>query len=156
MSLATPVQALAQYELTVAGNKLPPLKYKTILADSGQVVKEINKLLFQLRSDGYLAVSADSVIFNQHKVRAFIVTGERFEWASLSRGNVDERVWNETGRSEKRWVNTRITPENYAGIFKSLLAWYENHGYPFAELKLINRKWEGNTLSGKCMLKKMN
>lgn len=154
MILATPVQVLAQYELTVAGDRLPSVKYKTILADSGLVVKEINKILFQLRSDGYLAVSADSVIFNQHKVRAYIVTGERFKWASLSRGNVDERVWNETGRSEKRWVNTRITPENYAGIFKSLLAWYENHGYPFAELKLINRNWEGNTLSGQMHVEK--
>lgn len=149
-----PVSALSQYELKISGDHLPAVKYKSNLTDSVLVIKEINKLLNQYQSDGYLAASVDSVSFNQHKVNATIVIGERYKWAALSRGNVDERIWNETGRSEKRWVNTKITPESFAGIFKSLLTWYENHGYPFAEIKLVNQNWEGNTLSGQIHIEK--
>lgn len=148
------MSALSQYELKISGDHLPAVKYKSNLTDSVLVIKEINKLLNQYQSDGYLAASVDSVSFNQHKVNATIVIGERYKWAALSRGNVDERIWNETGRSEKRWVNTKITPESFAGIFKSLLTWYENHGYPFAEIKLVNQNWEGNTLSGQIHIEK--
>jgi len=108
---------------------------------------EIQKVLFSLYDEAYLAASADSVVNDSTLVTAYITTGRRYEWAYLSKGNADEGVLSEAGYRQKIYMHQPFYYKNVHKFMDKILVFYENHGFPFAEVKLDSVKLDTNQIS---------
>ncbi len=131
--------AKAQYELKIVAapidaEKMQAIKFKSFFTDSVARQQEVRKIIGQLYAKGFLATSVDSMEQQDKKLTVYVTINNKYKWVRLQRGNVDERVLNETGKSEKRWINSTLSPQGFSSLVQALLSWYENHGYPFAEV----------------------
>jgi len=139
--------SFAQYRLELKGDVVS-IKYKKEFADSVLLKKEITKIINEAQKEGFIAASADSLAKDGNIYSVYLHKGNRYKWARITGGNIDERVLNETGNSEKKWRGSKVSPPRMAQMFKSLLHWYENNGYPFAEVKLDSLNFNEQQISG--------
>ncbi len=139
--------SFAQYRLELKGDVVS-IKYKKEFADSVLLKKEITKIINEAQKEGFIAASADSLAKDGNIYSVYLHKGNRYKWARITGGNIDERVLNETGNSEKKWRGSKVSPARMAQMFKSLLHWYENNGYPFAEVKLDSLNFNEQQISG--------
>ena len=58
--------------------------------DSMATYLVLKELMQDLRGDGYLAASVDSVVFDSVVVSAYVFAGPRFEWGHLSLASIDQ------------------------------------------------------------------
>ncbi len=157
---AFPSNVFAEYRLKIqfisSDDKVKEnlVKYKQVFTDSLSRMNELKRVKNDIVAAGYLATSIDSLNNIDSTLTAFVNTGKIYKWAKLSKGNVDERVLNETGRSEKRFRNQTITPRDFAVTQKAIVTWYENHGYPFAVITLDSMSAKENILSATFKLTK--
>ena len=120
-----------------------------------QRFKEVQRILFALYDNAYLAASVDSMV--QHDttmLTAYITHGGQYEWASLRKGNVDEGVLSQVGYSEKLFRHTVLYYKDALRLMDKVITFYENHGYPFAQIKLDSVKLNGNKLDASLSLQK--
>ena len=98
--------SLAQYRLELKGDAVS-IKYKKEFADSVLLKKEIAKIINEVQKDGFIAASADSIAKDSNSYNVYLHKGNRYKWARITGGNIDERILNETGNSEKNGVAAR-------------------------------------------------
>lgn len=139
--------SLAQYRLVFNGDPVS-VKYKKEFGDSVLLKREIARVINEFQKDGFIAASADFLVKDSNIYSVYLHKGNRYRWARIAGGNIDERVLNETGNSEKKWRGSKVSPPKLAQMFRSLLQWYEDNGYPFAEVRLDSLIFEGEQISG--------
>ncbi len=115
---------------------------------------ELQRVLFALYDEAYLAASLDSIVQDTVKLTAFINHGKKYEWASLTKGNVDEGVLSQLGYSERLYQKRPFYYKDALRLMDRLLGFYENHGYPFAQVKLDSVKLNDNQISAALFLEK--
>lgn len=98
--------------------------------------KAIQTVLFQLYDQAYLSASADSVVQDSLRCTAYLNVGKKYEWAYLSKGNVDEGVLSQAGYRQKIYTHKPFYYKNVRRLMDKVLVFYEDHGYPFAQIKL--------------------
>ncbi len=124
------------------------LKYKTSLNDSILVRSELTGLLNQLHTLGYAAASIDSLKFEGETARAFVFVGNAFEWQSLRSGNVPIEMLDQIGFKSKFFANQTFKAKDLKRVQTKLLEYAENHGYPFAKVKLDSLELDETDISG--------
>ncbi len=135
-------------------NIITSLKYKTEFSDSIQRYREVQSIMNRLYSSGYLAAEAqkserDSLIWTI-SIRPHV----RYQWAMLSRGNVEEGILSMTGIREKFYTNRDFKPAEVVSVMNKLLQWCDRNGYPFATASLTDVKIEANNISASLQLDK--
>jgi len=116
--------------------------------DSIQAYRMLRDYLGEMQGMGYLAASADSILFDSAGARAYIWSGPRLSWGNLSLDSI----------SPEALRNTRIRPGKFKGRFveadriadarSKLVAWYEDRGYPFVSVQIENARIRGNRIEG--------
>lgn len=96
----------------------------------------LRTLLRSCWNDGYLAACIDSIEQDTVLLRAWISPGGRYRWAQVHKGNVDDEILNAVGFRERRWRNRPLRIREAARLQSDVLDWCENHGYPFAAIRL--------------------
>ena len=93
-----------------------------------------------LIGSGYLLASVDSVVSDSLSKQFFIYVslGEKFLWAKLSPGNVDEGYLSKSGFRDRLFNNRAFSPEKVEDLLNNVLSEYENNGFPFAQISLVN------------------
>lgn len=104
--------------------------------DTLSVSKELQKIILKLQSSGYLAASIDSVRFDSTSCHAYLFLGEKYMWAVVGRGNVDEDFLGGTGFRAKLFEKKPVRFDQLVKIENNILTNCENHGYPFASVRL--------------------
>ena len=117
--------------------------------------KEIQKVLFALYDDAYITASVDSTTQDSTTIRAYLTHGKQYEWAHLSKGNVDEGTLSLIGYRDKLYRNTPFYYKDFFRFMDKVISFYEDHGYPFVQVKLDSVKLSGNQVSATLNLKKM-
>ncbi len=120
--------------------------------DSMQVYLVLKEMVGDLRAEGYLAASVDSLVFDSLQVHAWIFAGPRFEWGKLSLDSVDARVLRRAGIRQRAFRGRPVRYTKLAAAQESLLSWYENNGYPFAGIYINNVRIRGEEISGELMV----
>lgn len=105
-------------------------------ADSNLVVKELEKTLLQLRNQAYLEASFDSVTLQGNLFKAWLHTGQPYEWARLENGNVEEEFLNGGGFRERVYNGKTFEISNILKLQERLLEQAENNGFPFASVRV--------------------
>jgi len=104
--------------------------------DSLAAGKELQKIISTLQGSGYLASSFDSVRFDSTACRAYLYLGEKYQWASLRKGNVDDVYLSGTGFRNKLFQKKLFRYDQVSKVLNNIIVNCENHGYPFATVKL--------------------
>jgi len=122
--------------------------------DSLQCLKELDALVLNLQSKGYLAAGVDSLLFSGDTCLATVHAGMPFRWVQLKRGNVDDVFLRGTGYKQKSFAGREFSPEEFAELREKILQNCENNGYPFAQLTLDSTEMTDSSLSASFHLTK--
>ena len=141
---------------SVLGQKLY-LNYGDSIAEleGYQNPNSINQLLQELKisaiQEGYIGWSVDSMHFSDSLNTAFIHQGEQYIWNTLewlnppklnekiTKTNFDQRIFN---------------PDELFLLINTLLDFYANHGYPFAQVQLDSTIINGKEIASKIQIVK--
>lgn len=113
-----------------------PIKIKNSFPTETALKAGIKNYLDELQSAGYLAASLDSGILNGKVYSAFIYTGPLFRWAQLYALEADGGALSFAGYRERLYKNRPLKLNSTQKMLKKIVSFYENHGYPFASVKL--------------------
>jgi outer membrane protein assembly factor BamA len=112
------------------------IKYESEHSDSLAIVSELKGVLNQLQGKSYMAATYDSIVWSVNSVNAYLYVGKPLQWASLSTGNVDEEAVNRSGFRERLYTQRHFNPQQLQRLFRKIIVFYENNGYPFAMIAL--------------------
>ena len=127
------------------------LQLLLIDADNGKIIKnKLNKtvsspaeglkqaavLVSDLQQSGYLLATADSFVVNNDTLKVLINYNNIYKWAQLKNNNLEAGALNASGFKEKIYRNKKFNVNQTARLMQKLLRWYENQGYPFAQIQL--------------------
>jgi outer membrane protein assembly factor BamA len=120
-------------------------------ADNGKIIKnKLNKtvsspaeglkqaavLVSDLQQSGYLLATADSFFINNDTLKVLIDYNNIYKWAQLKNNNLESGALSASGFKEKIYRNKKFNVNQTARLMQKLLLWYENQGYPFAQIQL--------------------
>jgi outer membrane protein assembly factor BamA len=118
------------------------------IADSMGTFLVLKELMQDLRGDGYLAASVDSVVFDSLDVSAYVFTGPRFEWGILSLDSIDQKILRKAGIRARSFSGKPVKFKKLASAQEKILQVHENSGYPFASIYISRIQMEGPVVSG--------
>jgi outer membrane protein assembly factor BamA len=151
--LSIPGLARAQgYLLQVhasGGEDLPRLSRRPReVADSMGSFRLLRDMVQELREDGYLAASVDSVVLDSVHVSAYLFTGPRFKWGRLSFDSIDSKILRRAGIRARSFSGKPVKAGKLAAAQEKLIRYHENNGFPFASNYLSQVSMDGPILSG--------
>ncbi len=117
-------------------------------ADSMGTYLVLKDLMQDLRGEGYLAASVDSVVFDSLFVSAYVFTGPRFEWGNLSLDSIDQKVLRKAGIRARSFSGKPLKFKKLASAQEKILQVHENNGYPFASTYISQIQMDGPVISG--------
>ena len=124
--------ATAEEVIKIAAHQFASKKYTTATASH----KDVNSFLDELRNNGYLSASCDSVQEDSLNIEATFYCGEKVQWGFVSKGNVDGSFLSGTGFRSKSFSEKPIESARLNSVINQILKNCENNGYPFASIKL--------------------
>ncbi len=130
------------------------ISYSKVHANKQEAEAELERVLFVCYSSAYITASYDSIIRDSAQVHAYLNFGTKYNWAFLKNGNIDEGVLSELRFREKLYQQKPIHYKEIIALQEKLIVYYENHGYPFASVKLDSVNINDSTISAYLMLVK--
>jgi len=119
---------------------------ETLKIDSLQIGNAVNQRLYSLYELGYLAAENKIIYKPENKVEVQFFANQIFVLADLSGGNVSEEILNKIGYDSRIFNNKAFSYHRLVKVLNSILDYAENHGYPFASVKLDSIEIEDNKL----------
>jgi len=116
-------------------------------SDSLSVYVSLSQLITGLRNEAYLTASIDSVYFLKNQCNAILTVGKQYKWLQLSAGNIDDLLLEKIGLKRTIFKNKVFDYQYFTRIQENILTYLENHGYPFAQVKLDSIALIDNQLS---------
>lgn len=128
--------------------------YEKSFKDSLLRHKQLQRVLSELYEQGYLAASFDSVSYARHNLNAVITKGGVYKWATINADLIDEGVLSSIGFRDKLFYKKSFSHQGVRSLQEALLNYCENHGYPFAIVKLDSLYIDGEEISAVLTLDK--
>ncbi|MBA2563381.1 MAG: BamA/TamA family outer membrane protein [Chitinophagaceae bacterium] len=117
-------------------NKLQALGLQTSFNNLALCSAYIYDLPATLHFKGYPAASVDFVQFDSVAAHINLYLGQHYKWVEVNTDSVEKNILEESGWNEKHMRNKKPDlNEIYIGQ-QRILKYYENIGYPFAQIKL--------------------
>lgn len=128
------------------------IAYVNKFSDSLSRHRAVQLYLSELYGMGYLAASFDSLDYDTVRLKAFINQGSVYEWAQIDANQVDEGVLSRIGYRDKLYQKKPFNHEQLQDLQESILDHYENHGYPFAAVRLDHVQIEDKSISASLLV----
>ena len=135
MFLKIQAQGPVSFKLTTLNGETLLKKHKLNQSykNKGEVQEALSILLLKLQKEGYVTASVDSLICDSLNCEAFLFLGNPYQLKKLSNGNLEEEAWDKLAlKKVDKSFEINVIPK----LEKRVLAYYENHGYPYAEIYL--------------------
>lgn len=125
--------------------KVSSFNYQSVFISENERQTELDNILLRFYSQGFLTANYISKVEQDSILTATLSLGQPYNWVHMDRGNVPPEVFADAGFREVNFLNKPFTEEAFTKLMDGLLTYYENHGYPFAEINLdsITVKNEG-------------
>ncbi len=114
----------------------------------------LDKLVADLRSKGYLTASLDSIHADSSAAIAWLFLGETYKWAHVMEPNGEEKLLLETGWNPGLFAGKKMDMARLGAWQEKALVYLENHGYPFAEIKLDSMQLDSSGVTAKLVISK--
>ncbi len=116
-------------------------EYLTV-KDSNAADLKLTEVITTRRSQGYLAASVDSLSYATDTFYALINSGEEYRHLTLTSHNIAGDLLPSTD-------NITLKISSFARLQKQIITNYENSGYPFVKVHLLEPEVTGDTLSAR-------
>ncbi|MFN0080998.1 MAG: hypothetical protein ACKVOM_00640 [Ferruginibacter sp.] len=113
-----------------------PVSIKTSFAGTVQANSYINTLPALFAAKGYVVASIDSMWEDGNNVHINFYIGRRYSWIQLRANNIDKTLLSKIGYSAKNFSDKPLNVQEVDMLKERLLSYYENEGFPFAEVYL--------------------
>lgn len=143
-----------QYKVTEGHEVQALLKGQSVYSDSLSAIVAINKTVLSLHAQAYILASLDSISIYDHTFIAWITPGDKFRWARLKQGNVEDLIVDRVGYREKFFRDKPFHYKECQKLEKEIVKYAENDGYPFAQVRLDSLKIEDNSIEATLRLDK--
>lgn len=128
-------------------------EWPTSFADQASCRKYIDQTILSLRNQGYITASADSVRYDSTYARVWIYKGERYRWTALNTDSADKRLLSGIGWTDRSFTGKPLSFGQINSWQERMLGYYENTGYPFAQIALDSLSVEDGNVSAKLSTK---
>ena len=136
--------------LTIKGlPKTYQSNYPKYFPDSTSAFKAIRKELTQLQFLGYFNAHVSNLNWKNDILLVDLEIGELSKGVFLQNGNIPIDLINEIGLKDQIQKNKPVSLKNLNNIYSQLLSFYENNGYPFAEVWLDSLQTISNKVEAK-------
>ncbi len=125
-----------------------------LFSDTVSCNRELQAILLTLNSNGFLAAGFDRIYFDSGACHAKLFLGDRYEWMTLSKGNVNEGFLSGTGFRQKFYTGKVFQYEQVRRLQEKILVNCQNNGYPFASIKLDSIEISNHPVSARLDLEK--
>jgi outer membrane protein assembly factor BamA len=98
-----------------------------------EVQEDLRIFIQKLQKEGYLTASIDSLVCDSINCEAFLFLGKTYQLDKLNNGNIEEEAWD---KLDLQKASKSFQINGIPKLEKLMLAYYENHGYPYAEVFL--------------------
>jgi len=115
--------------------------------DSLQVQAHIQQNLTQLYELGYLSTNYTITQKDTLALKVIFYTGEIYNMVQLRQGNVSDAIMNKVGFKPLHFRNKPFSYRQLTRLINAILDYAENHGYPFASVKLDSILIRNNNIS---------
>jgi len=106
--------------------------YKNLSGDSLFIKTQLELLLSDLYSNGYLAASIDSTRYNSGNVYVDLYVGSKYHWGKLDFSNLEFELKEELNLKKKNFEVVNLN--EFQKLKNEILSFYENSGYPFVSV----------------------
>ncbi|MFY0653339.1 MAG: BamA/TamA family outer membrane protein [Cyclobacteriaceae bacterium] len=141
-------KAQSIYELEIVGdpdglltNQLKEISF----SDSTTLKSHIHEVIGALQKQGYWLANLDRLSFDGDRALLKVFVGKKFNDLLVAGSNLDFASQRKLGLSDKKLPKSYSTEESSQALDK-IVAYYNNHGYPFASAKLDSFKMGKNRL----------
>lgn len=123
------------------------IKYTAINADSSQVYVQVQNVVNSLYAQSYFFASISSIEWNKDSCKAIIAVGSRIQMNQFNKGNLPEWMLRKVDFKESYFEDKIFRPQTIAMLFKRILKFTQNNGYPFARVNLDSISLINNELN---------
>ncbi len=134
--------------------QLQNLDLKSVFDTKQMAEVYLSSLPATLLSKGFPTASIDSLIYDSTSSRVVLYLGQQYQWAQINTDSIEPDLLSSIGWNEKQFDNRRIDFSRLQFQQERILNYYENSGYPFAEVSLENIEISGNKIKGDLRAKK--
>ena len=122
--------------------------------DSQAMIIGVKELLGKLHARSYLEASIDTLVRKDSVIFAFLHLGSPYQWTQLEAGAIEKAYLESSGFRERLYRNKPFSFPEVRELQDNLLAYAENHGYPFARVWLDEFWIDGNAVSASLRMDK--
>lgn len=108
-----------------------------------------DRVIGSLQAKGYIAASADSLVFDSATARIWIYIGSQYRWVELNTDSADEKMLGSIGWNSKTFSKDMLDFDKVQYWQERMLNYYENNGYPFARVVLDSLTVQNERVSGR-------
>ncbi len=149
------VHSFGQINVEYRGLGAFPLSLPKTIDNCNETNQLGNLLLTDLYKSGYLSARVDSILCTDSTATLYIFAGDLLKWVRLKPGNIPEYDINEIDISNRLFLDRPFNKKNLAALFKNIIQYYENKGYPFVSIELDSVVQKNNNkLQASLLLKK--
>ncbi len=116
--------------------------------------ESLKKAQLDLYKKGYLTASIDSLTWDETRASASVTTGAKFIWALLKNKNIPAALLASSHFDEVNYFNTPVDIKKIYPVFEKIIRYFEDNGYPFADVYLDSVLITNHTLSALLALDK--
>lgn len=135
------------YEESAKLKKFFPSEFLNV--DSLQLEKVINQRMNSLYELGYLAATSSLSFHLENKAEVHFFMHQVFKIATISQGNISDEMMNKVGFVPQSHHNRPFSHKKIVRTLNLILDYAENHGYPFASIKLDSISLTHNELKAR-------
>ncbi|MCB9186616.1 MAG: BamA/TamA family outer membrane protein [Flavobacteriales bacterium] len=125
---------------------------KEFYPDSISAVEAMGQLIKGLRNNGYSESGIDQQVWKKDTAIAKLHLGQAYQFKTIDHGNVPDEVLRKIGFKDKQFDHANMSGKRLNGLKNRIVRFYENRGYPFAEVHLDSLVLEGNKLTARLNL----
>ncbi len=127
-------------------------KLKETYANDVELQRTLQALILRLQGAGYIEASVDSQKTVADTSHVYLHIGNKYEWATLDKGNIEDELLQQIGFKEKFYNGTSFNYKTTEDLLNKIVTYHENNGYPFAQVKLDSIAIEDNRIAASLFL----
>lgn len=128
------------------------VEWTEVVPDSLTALTEIDQLVGNLRAKSYLEVSVDTLLWREDSVIVPLHLGPSYRWVSLDVSQIDERLLKEVGYRTADFEKVDFDFVRVQVLFDKIVSYYEERGYPFAEVGLEEPYLQGGQIMARLVV----
>jgi outer membrane protein assembly factor BamA len=130
------------------------LDLQTTFASREHCRQYIDQAIGSLQAKGYVTASADSTVFDSATARIWIYIGNTYQWVELNTDSADKKMLASIGWNSKAFSKDILDFNKVQYWQERMLNYYENNGYPFANVVLDSLAVQNEKVSGRLKTEK--